>query len=329
MTTFHQCSNPKKYTFLFLAFFLSLRLSAQEDPLPSWNDGQVKQSIISFVKSVTAEGTDKFVPVEDRIATFDNDGTLWAEKPLIQGLFAIFRVNRMVQANPALKNKQPFKAVLENDKSYFARTGEKGLIELIEVTHTGLTEKDFAAEAKLFFETVKHPSLDVPLANVLYQPQLELLVYLRMNGFKTFICSGGTAELMRAISKTYYGIPPEQVIGTQFKYRYIDSAGVNDIMRLSGVNTLNDKQEKPVNIQYHIGKRPILACGNEGGEGDVYMLRFCQGNTYPSLQLLVNHDDAQREFMYQEKSNKSLNMAAQYHWQVISVRNDWKTVFNK
>lgn len=314
---------------LSVALFFSLHLSAQEDPLPSWNDGAVKQSIITFVKTVTTEGTPQFVPVEDRIATFDNDGTLWAEKPIIQGLFAVFRVHRMVQANPALKNKEPFKAVLENDKAWFAKAGEKGLIELIDVTHTGLTEKEFATEAKLFFETVKHPSLGVPLSQVLYQPQLELLVYLRMNGFKTFICSGGTVELMRAISKQYYGVPPEQVIGTEFKYRYIDSAGVNDIYRLSGIRTINDKQEKPVNIQYHIGKRPILACGNEGGEGDVYMLRFCQGNTYPSLQLLVNHDDATREFQYEEKSNKSLSMAAQYHWQVISVKNDWKTVFNK
>jgi hypothetical protein len=319
----------KKWIVLSVALVFSLRLQAQEDPLPSWNSGTVKQSIISFVKDITSEGTDKFVPVEDRIATFDNDGTLWAEKPIIQGLFAVFRVHRMVAANPALKNKEPFKAVMENDKSYFAKTGERGLIELIDVTHTGLTETQFATEATLFFETVKHPSLGVPLAQVLYQPQLELLHYLRMNGFKTFICSGGTVELMRAISKSYYGVPPEQVIGTEFNYRYVDSAGVNDIYRMSGIRTINDKQEKPVNIQYHIGKRPILACGNEGGEGDVYMLRFCQGNSYPSLQLLVNHDDVQREFQYEEKDNKSLNMAAQYHWQVISIKKDWKTVFNK
>ncbi|HEY9258922.1 HAD family hydrolase [Chitinophaga sp.] len=319
----------RRWIVLSVILIFSLRLQAQEDPLPSWNNGTVKQSVISFVKDVTNEGSDKFVPIEDRIATFDNDGTLWAEKPVIQALFAMFRVHRMVAANPALKNKEPFKAVMENDKSYFAKAGEKGLLELVDITHTGMTAPEFEKEVRLFFETVKHPSLGVPLAKVLYQPQLELLNYLRMNGFKTFICSGGTVDFMRVISRSYYGIPPEQVIGTEFKYRYVDSAGVNDIYRMSGIRTFNDKQEKPVSIQYHIGKRPILACGNEGGEGDVYMLRFCQGSSYPSLQLLVNHDDGQREFQYEEKSNKSLNMAAQYHWQVISMKNDWKTIFNK
>ncbi|PSL44753.1 haloacid dehalogenase-like hydrolase [Chitinophaga niastensis] len=164
---------------------------------------------------------------------------------------------------------------------------------------------------------------------MIYQPQLELLEYLRANGFKTFICSGGTVELMRVISQKYYGIPPEQVIGTEFKYKYVDSTGINDIMRLSGLRTFNDKQEKPVNIQYHIGKRPILACGNEGGAGDVYMLRFSQGNKYPSLQLIVNHDDSAREFYYQETDNRSLGLARKYNWTIISMKDDWKTVFVK
>ena len=193
----------KRWMMLSVVLLFSLHLQAQEDPLPSWNNGAVKQSILSFVKDVTTEGSATFVPIEDRIATFDNDGTLWAEKPIIQGLFAVFRVHRMVAADPTLREKEPFKAVMENDKSYFSKTGEQELIALIDLTHTGLTEKEFVSEVNLFFETVKHPVLGVPLANVLYQPQLELLHYLRINGFKTFICSGGTVELMRVISKPY------------------------------------------------------------------------------------------------------------------------------
>ncbi|MBV7533064.1 HAD family phosphatase [Chitinophaga sp. sic0106] len=311
---------------LLISMLISIQALGQTDPLPSWNEGPVKQSIIQFVTAVTTPGND-FVPPADRIATFDNDGTLWAEKPLIQGLFAIFRVHRMVAQNPALKNQQPYKAVIEKDKEYFEKAGLKEVIHLVNLTHAGMTATAFAAEVQLFFNTVKHPTLKTSLYQAIYKPQVELLNYLRTNGFKTFICSGGTVDFMRVVSDTLYGIPPEQVIGTELKYRYIDSAGVNDIMRLPGLTTFNDKQEKPVNIQYHIGKRPILACGNEGGAGDVYMLRFSQGNPYKSLQLIVNHDDAAREFEYSEKDNKSLNMAKQYNWQVISMKNDWKTIF--
>ncbi|SHL62844.1 haloacid dehalogenase-like hydrolase [Chitinophaga jiangningensis] len=315
---------------LFRALLISMLIStaalAQSDPLPSWNEGPVKQSIIQFVHAVTTPGTD-FVPPADRIATFDNDGTLWAEKPLIQGLFAIFRVHRMVARNPALKNQQPYKAVIEKDKGYFEKAGLKEIIHLFNLTHSGMTSTAFAEEVQLFFNTVKHPTLRTSLYQAIYKPQLELLNYLRANGFKTFICSGGTVDFMRVVSDTLYGIPAEQVIGSELKYKYVDSAGVNDIMRLPGMTTFNDKQEKPVNIQFHIGKRPILACGNEGGAGDVYMLRFSQGSPYKSLQLIVNHDDAAREFEYGEKDNKSLNMAKQYYWQVISMKNDWNTVF--
>jgi hypothetical protein len=156
---------------------------------------------------------------------------------------------------------------------------------------------------------------------------VELLQYLRANGFMTFICSGGDIDFMRPVTQQYYGIPPEQVIGTKFKYVYKDSAGVNDLVRMPAIASFNDKQEKPVNIQYHIGKRPILACGNEGGAGDIYMLRFSQGNKYPSLQLIVNHDDKDRETYYQEKDNKSLDWAKKFNWTVISMKDDWKTVF--
>lgn len=319
----------KQFFLLLCIIAVQASTKAQDDPLPSWNDGPVKTSIINFVKSVTTEGTRTFVPVEDRVATFDNDGTLWAEKPLVQGMFAVYRVKEMVEVNPSLRTKQPYAAVLQRNKSYFARDTEKRIIELVASTHTGMTATEFAKETTDFFNNAEHPTLKTPISKTLYQPQLELLAYLRTNGFTTYICSGGTVDFMRIVSMQYYGIPPQQVIGSEFKYRYVDSAGVNDITRLAGLRSFNDKQEKPVNIQYHIGKRPILACGNEGGAGDVYMLRFCQGNKYPSLQLLVNHDDAQREFYYQEKDNRSLNMARQYGWQVISMQKDWKAVFNK
>ncbi|MGN7818564.1 HAD family hydrolase [Chitinophaga sp. 22536] len=306
---------------------LPLRAQAQGDPLPSWNSGAVKQSIIRFVSTITNEQSTQYVPPEDRIATFDNDGTLWAEKPVIQEQFVVYRIIQLVKQTPALRNKQPYKAVLEKNRAYFKTIGRKGLLDLMDLTHTGMTETDFHDAVVKFFAVVKHPVLGVPVAQLVYQPQLELLNYLRDNQFKVYICSGGTVEFIRAISQKYYGIPPEQVIGTTFHYTYVDSAGVNDIMRLKGLNPLNDKKEKPVNIQYYIGKRPILACGNVGGGGDVSMLRFCQGNKYPSLQLLVHHDDIEREFAYEEDDNESLNNAHRYGWGVISMKNDWQHIF--
>ncbi len=298
------------------------------DPLPSWNEGENKKAIIDFVSKVTTEGSASFVKQEDRIATFDNDGTLWAEQPIIQLLFVFERARQMATVEPALANKQPFKAIVENDKEYLETLSEDDVIKLFVATQTGMTESEYAREAAGFFSSAQSPS-GKPISHLVYQPQLELLNYLRANGFKTFICSGGSVEFMRVISQKYYGIPPEQVIGTQFKYIYKDSAGVNDIVRQPGLHSFNDKQEKPMNIQYFIGKRPILACGNEGGGGDIYMLRFSQGSSYPSLQLLVNHDDKDREFYYQEKDNKSLDWAKKYNWNVISMKDDWKRIFRE
>ena len=298
----------------------------EDDPLPSWNDGKTKSSIIDFVTRVTREGSTDFIPVDDRIATFDNDGTLWAEHPLVQELFMFYRAEKMMGKKPSLKNVQPFKAIAAGDMAYLKKMNEKDLVKFLIATQTGMTQAEFDKDARDFFAVAKTPSGRM-ISQLVYQPQVELLNYLRANGFKTFICSGGSVEFMRIISQQYYGIPPEQVIGTEFKYVYKDSAAVNDIMREPGLRTFNDKQEKPVNIQYHIGKRPVLACGNEGGAGDVYMLRFCQGSTYPNLQIIINHDDEAREFFYQEKDNKSLNWAKKYKWLVVSMKSDWKVVF--
>lgn len=295
------------------------------DPLPSWNDGTLKSDIIAYVKKVTAEGTPDFIPVENRIATFDNDGTLWAEKPYVQELFAFYRVKKMVEANPALAQKQPFKAVVEKDKTFFEKGGDKALIELVAATHTGMTEDEFEAAAKEFFAGAQYPGKNVPIKQIRYQPQLELLNYLRANGFKTFIVTGGTIELVRAISSDFYGIPKEQVVGTSFKYKF--DPAKNAVLREPALDLLNDKEGKPVGIQLHIGQRPVFACGNEGGAGDLAMLKYSQGSKYPSFQLIVNHNDSIREYSYQEKDNLSLSTAAKNKYHVVSIKDDWKKVF--
>jgi len=295
------------------------------DPLPSWNDGALKKDIIAYVEKVTKEGSPDFIPVESRIATFDNDGTLWAEKPYVQELFAFYKVKKMVEANPALAQKQPFKAVVEKDKTFFEKGGDKALIELVAATHTGMTEDEFEASVNDFFKTAKYPGKNVPVKQIRYQPQLELLNYLRANGFKTFIVTGGTVEVVRAISQDFYGIPKDQVVGTSFKYKFDDAK--NAVLREPALDHFNDKEGKPVGIQLHIGQRPVFACGNEGGAGDLAMLRYSSGSKYPSFQLIVNHNDSIREYNYQEKDNLSLNTAAKYKYHVISIKDDWKQVF--
>jgi hypothetical protein len=292
------------------------------DPLPSWNDGTLKQDIIAYVTKVTRDGSPDFIPVKDRIATFDNDGTLWAEKPYVQELFAFFRVKEMVEANHALAGKQPFKAVVEKDKAYFEKGGEKALLQLVVATHTGMTEDQFEKEAQQFFSAATYPRAgNPPISKIVYQPQLELLSYLRANGFKTFIVTGGTIELVRAISDPYYGIPKDQVVGTTFKYEFVDSS--RSIMRLPAIDLLNDKAGKPVGIQIPIGQRPVFSAGNT--VGDVAMCKFCQANHYPSFQMMVNHTDSIREYYYQD--TVCLNAAAQNKWHVISMKDDWKTIF--
>ncbi len=296
-----------------------------KDPLPSWNDGPLKKSIIDYVSKVTRTGDPAFIPVADRIATFDNDGTLWAERPYMQELFAFYRVKEMIKANPALAKKQPFKAVVEGDKSYFAKGGEKAAVQLVALTHTGMTEEAFERSARAFIAEMKYPGRNVPVQQIVYRPQVELLEYLRANGFKTFIVTGGTIEFVRTVSQELYGIPPEQVVGTSFKYKYVDSN--QSVMRLPELDHFNDKTGKPVGIQLHIGKRPVFACGNEGGQGDIAMLHYSQGNRYPSFQLLVNHNDSTREFYYQEKDSLSLKTAASHQWHVVSMKDDWKNIW--
>lgn len=299
--------------------------SVKEDPLPSWNAGPLKESLIAYVTTVSDTNSHSFIPTVDRIATFDNDGTLWAEKPLVQALFIEYRVRRMIKDNPALANKQPFKAVLERNLSYFTSGDEKPLIQLIAAMHTGMTEDKFELAVHDFFAFATYPRWNVPVKQIIYQPQLELLQYLRDHGFTVFICTGGTVEFVRGISYQLYNVPKYQVIGTTFKYQYSDST--RSVIREPVINQVNDKEGKPVGIQARIGQPPVFACGNEGGEGDIAMLSFCQNSRYPSYQLLINHDDSTREFYYQEKTNASLNAAAKNNWHVVSMQHDWQKVF--
>lgn len=301
--------------------------SELNDPLSLWNDGETKKAIIQYVSEVTEKGNPKFIPEADRIATFDNDGTLWAEKPLVQELFAFYVVKKMVKKDPSLAKKQPFKAVIEKDSSYFAQAGEKGLIELVAATHTNISEDDFEVLVKECFNTVKHPTTNKPIKSIVYTPQLQLLNYLRQNGFKTYICTGGTIEFVRGISDVLYQIPKEQVIGSSFQYVFNDS--LNTVYRNAKLNSYNDKQVKPTNIQLHIGKHPVFACGNEGAAGDIAMLEYSQKSKYPSFQLLINHDDREREFYYQEKDSASIKAALKNKWYVVSIKNDWNQVFEK
>jgi phosphoserine phosphatase len=290
-------------------------------PLSSWNDGVLKQDIIAYVTKVTKDGSPDFIPVKNRIATFDNDGTLWAEKPYVQELFAYYRVKKMVTANPALAKKQPFMAVVTKDKSYFEKGGEKALLQLVAATHTGMTEDQFESDAQDFFTSAVYPGRNVPIRQITYQPQLELLSYLRANGFKTFIVTGGTIELVRSISDSFYGVAKEQVVGTTFKYEFVDSS--RSIMREPAIELFNDKAGKPVGIQEHIGQRPVFAAGNT--VGDVAMCKFCQANHFPSFQMMVNHTDSVREYYYID--SVAIKTATQNSWHIVSMKDDWKTIF--
>lgn len=296
-----------------------------KDPLPSWNDGTIKQAIIKFVREAIDSSSPGYIPAAARIATFDNDGTLWAERPYVQELFAGFMVKKMVRKHPRLAESQPFKAAIEKDKAWFEKGGAGALLQLIQATHTGMSEESFDSSVREFFSTTTYPGLNKPVKKIVYQPQLELLQFLRSNGFLVYMCTGGTTEFVRSVSEELYGIPSQQVIGTSFRYQFIDSS--RSILRRPEIVHNNDKNGKPATIQEHIGKRPVFACGNEGGAGDIAMLKFSQGSSYPSFQLLVNHDDPTREFAYQEKDSASLKAAAENRWHVLSMKTDWKLIF--
>lgn len=301
------------------------------DPLPSWQDTAAKANIVAFVKAVTEPGGKDFVPPADRIAVFDNDGTLWSEQPMyFQLAFALDRVKALAPQHPEWKNQQPFKAVLEGDMKALAETGERGLLELVMATHAGNTSEEFARIVRDWVSTARHPKFNRPYTDLVFQPMLELLAYLRANGFKTYIVSGGGIEFLRVVAEELYGVPPEQVIGSSVKTKYEVRDGKPVIVRLPEIDFIDDKAGKPVGIHQFIGKRPIAAFGNS--DGDFQMLEWTTSAPGARLGLIVHHDDAEREFAYDRKSafgklDRGLDEGPKRGWTIVSMKNDWRAVW--
>ena len=317
--------------------FLYAATALAADPLPSWNDGPTKTSIIKFVKDVTDKNSSVYVSTDERIATFDNDGTLWPSHPMYTQLaFALDRIKQLAPQHPEWKTKQPFKAVLDNDMKTLAASGEKGLAELVMVSHAGMSTAEFEKIVTDWFKTARHPRFKRPYTELAYQPMLELLAYLRANGFKTYIVSGGGIEFMRPMTEAVYGVPPEQVIGSSIETKYEMKDGKLVLMRLPKIHFIDDKTGKPVGINMFIGKRPLAAFGNS--DGDRQMLEWTDAGNGARLMMLVFHDDAKREYAYGPAnglpdtkfgtfSQSLMDEANKKGWIVISMKKDWNRIF--
>jgi hypothetical protein len=313
----------------------TLRESVAEAPtpaaLPSWNDGAARQTILDFVVRVTDPSAPEFVPEAERIAVFDNDGTLWSEKPVyFQLLFAIDRVKALAAEHPEWKEKQPFKGVLEGDLEAVAATGEHGLLELVMASHTGMTTAEFEQIVKGWLATASHPELDRPYTELVYQPMLELLDHLRAYGFKTYIVSGGGIEFMRPWVEEVYGVSPEQVVGSSVKTKFEVRNGEPVLVRIPEIDFINDKEGKPVGINSHIGRRPIAAFGNS--DGDFQMLEWTTAGDGPRLGVIIHHTDAEREWAYDRDSHvgrldRGLDEAAERGWVVVDMKTDWAAIY--
>ncbi|MCA9994006.1 MAG: haloacid dehalogenase-like hydrolase [Ardenticatenaceae bacterium] len=313
------------------ALFGSHTSARESDLLPSWNNGQARQSIIEFVTRVTRRGSSDFVPAGERIATFDNDGTLWVEQPMyIQLHFALDRVKTLAPQHPEWKDREPFASLLKGDVHAALAGGDQALLEILMATHAGMTTAEFEAIVRDWLATARHPMAGRPYTEMVYQPMLELLTYLRANGFKTFIVSAGGIEFMRPWTAEVYGIPPEQVIGSSIKTRFevYDDAPV--LVRLPELNFLGDKEGKPVAINQHIGRRPIAAFGNS--DGDLQMLQWTTAGPGLRFALYVRHTDAEREWAYDRQSaigqlDKGLDEAQRNGWTVVDMKRDWKIIY--
>ena len=315
---------------LFLASWAS-SMCAQTDPLPSWNDTAPKKAIIAFVKRVTKEGSPDFVPVAERIATFDNDGTLWVEQPMyVQLRFAFDRIKELAPQHPEWKTKQPFKGVLDGDIKAVAASGERGAEQLMMATHAGMTVDQFQKIVSDWIATATDPKFHKHYNECIYQPMVELLTYLRANGFKTYIVSGGGIEFMRPWVFDAYGIPPEQVVGSSIKTKFQNVDGKISLIRLPEINFIDDGPGKPVGINQYIGHRPIAAFGNS--DGDQQMLEWTAAGSGPRFMLLVHHTDDEREYAYDRRSSMgrldvALDEATAKGWTVVSMKDDWKHIF--
>ena len=305
---------------------------AQSNPLPSWNDGPAKQSIVDFVTRTIAPGGRDWIPLPERIATFDNDGTLWTEQPMyFQVIFAMDRVKATVARHPEWRTTEPFRSVLADDRAQFALMGEKGMLEIIAATHAGLTTEEFRQIVLDWVATARHPRFDRPYTDLIYQPMLELLAYLRANQFKTFIVSGGGIEFMRPWTERTYGIPPEQVVGSSGVTKYVMQAPDKPVLvKEAKVEFIDDGPGKPVGINHFIGRRPYFAFGNS--DGDQQMLEWTAAGDGLRYMGLVHHTDAVREYAYDRNSpigrlDKAWDEAVRRKWTVVDMKNDWKVIY--
>ncbi len=301
-------------------------------PLPSWTDGPARSALVDFVARVTKEGGKDYVPPAERIATFDNDGTLWNEHPmLVQGFFLADRIKQLAAKDPSIAQRQPFKAFIEHDLKTLQSLGKQGIAELVFATHAGMSDEEFADIGRAWFASAKHPRYRCAFTQVAFKPQLELLAYLGENGFKTYIVTGGGVDFVRLICEETYGIPREQVIGSNVKLRVEMKEGGPVLMKTAELGSFDDREAKVQNIALHIGRRPILAFGNS--DGDLAMLRYVKSGKRPSLALLLHHDDAEREAAYDREFilsplSEALDKVAEYGLTVVSMKRDWKVVFD-
>ena len=305
---------------------------AAVDPLPSWTDTATKAKIIDFVRGVTDPDDPAFVEPEERVATFDNDGTLWVEQPVATEMaFALHRVRDLAKVHPEWKTQEPFKAVIDGDQEALIAAGTRGLVEIVVASHTGMSTTLFDTIATEWIRDSRHPKFEKPYTELAYQPQLELLRYLEANGFKTFIVSGGSVEFMRTYVEEVYGIPPERVVGSSIETRYEVQGGKPSLLRLPEIDFINNRGGKPVGVHKHIGRQPILAFGNS--DGDLEMLQWATvGSGGTRLGLLLHHDDAEREYAYDREASvgtldEALDAAGKSGWVVVSMKDDWKAVF--
>jgi phosphoserine phosphatase len=302
-----------------------------DSALPAWRDGAAKRAILDFVARVTTDGHPDFVPAADRVAVFDNDGTLWAEHPLpVQACFVLDRIRALAPQNPEWSHQQPFKAVLDGDVAGIMSAGMDGLTKLVMATHAGMSTEAFAALVRDWIATARDRRFGRPHTDLVYRPMLDVLALLRANGFRTFIVSGGGIEFMRTFSEAVYGIPPEQVIGTSIVTRYVVKDGTPQLLREAELHFFDDKEGKPVAINAHIGRRPIAAFGNS--DGDFAMLEWVTSGPGTRFGLLVHHDDAEREFAYDRDAGlarlaRGLDEGPGRGWTIASVKNDWEVVF--
>jgi hypothetical protein len=315
------------------AAFLSWALAHDSiaQPLASWNDGAAKQAIVGFVAAVTTQGAPTFVAQDDRIAVFDNDGTLWPEQPVyVQFRFVLDRIRAMAPQHPEWKGKEPFRSVVAGDLKTALAGGEKSVAEMMAVSHSGMTTEEFETQVVDWLATASHPRFDRPYTDLAYRPMLELLAYLRDNGFKTYIVSGGGVDFMRPWTRKVYGIPPEQVIGSQGKLAFEFRDGAPVLVKLPGIDLVDDGPGKPVGIHKQIGRRPLAAFGNS--DGDLQMLQWTTAGRGPRFALLVRHTDAEREWAYDRRSrvgtlDKALDEAQARGWTVVDMKRDWKKVY--